>query len=152
VVQSASLKPSTVMLEGPVIVPWEEPFFYELSPAEEAVDCVRLVRLRKVGGQPVMLEYTFFPNMGLDGIDDNPLINNSLFGTLVSRYGIEVEKVNQDVRAISAVGQHARMLGVKDGAPLLHIYRKYETSQSGFHIYSSLYCDTANYTIGNLFN
>lgn len=152
VVQSASLQPTTTILEKPELTEWGPSFFYPLSAEEINAGCIRMTRLRKVNDEPVMLEYTFLPNEGLDELLHKKMINNSLFETLQTRHEIEVTQVLQDIRAVSSTAELSQLLKIKPDSPLLHIYRKYETSRPGFYIYSSLYCDTTNYTIGNLFN
>lgn len=99
-----------------------------------------------------MLEYTYLPNLNLDGFLNQPLINNSLFQTLRSRYHIEVKNVSQDLQAISASEEVASFLSYYPGAPVVHIYRKYETNREELKIYSSLYCKTEKYFLSTEFD
>lgn len=141
----------TVFLEQPQIAEWPESFFYELTPEQIRNGCIQLIRLRLVDEEPVMLEYTFIENEGLSDLVASPFIDSSLFKTLHLKHNIEVVNLEQDIRAISASDDVAHHLQMQVGKPLIHIYRRYHTSKTDFYIFSSLYCNTANYTIGNYF-
>lgn len=130
---------------------WDDNFFYPLSAIERKAGCICIERLRSVDTDPVMLEYTFIPNVLSPSLLQLPLIDQSLFKTLQHDYNIEVTSVAQDVRALPAnpvVGIH---LQLREKEPVLHIYRKYKTNRPDFFFYSSLYCNTTKYAIGNVF-
>lgn len=146
------LKISTILLQEPVLIHWPENFFYSLSEEETAVKTYFISRLRFVNEDPVMLEYTYIPNIGLDNFLSVPLVNNSLFQTLRKRYRIDINNVSQDLHAISANEEIASLLDYYPGAPVIHLYRKYTTSKSDLKIYSSLYCNTDKYFLSNEFN
>jgi DNA-binding GntR family transcriptional regulator len=139
----------TVMLRKPYVTRWEEPFFYPLDEMERKAGCIYMKRLRCVDDEPVMLETTFLPNLNLPRFCTRPFVNGSLFETLNVNYHLEITRVEQDLRAISAGEEAAAYLGVKRGSPLLHIYLKFFTSREHLNIYSSLLCNTSKYSIGN---
>jgi DNA-binding GntR family transcriptional regulator len=139
---------NTVVLQEPVPGPWPDPFFYPLSESEAAAGTIFLERLRGVEDEPVMLECTYLPDLELPEFCSHPLVNGSLFDTLATRYGIVVDSVEQDVRAVAADPEVAAMLRVDPDAPVLHMYRRYGTSRTGFNVYSSLFCTTDQYAIG----
>ena len=56
-------------LKKPYFVKWGKDFFYELTPTEIQHGATCYERLRSVGKDPVMLEYTYIPNEGF------PVIN-----------------------------------------------------------------------------
>ncbi len=141
----------TILLQNPIQIKWPSNFFYSLSEEEKAAGTIFLNRLRFVEDNPVMLEYTYIPDIDLKGFLDEPLINDSLFSTLRARYQIEVINVFQDIRAISAEPEMADMLDTYPSAPLLHVYRRYATSRNALMIYSSFYCNTDKYFISNEF-
>ncbi len=141
----------TTMIQDPILIRWPANFFYPLSDEEKEAGTIFLNRIRFVGETPVMIEHTYLPNTHLEGFLDQPLVNESLFATLRSRYQVEVNNVFQDIRAISAEPEMASMLGTYPSAPLLHIYRRYATSRDTLMIYSSLYCNTDRYFISNEF-
>ncbi|MBE0655508.1 MAG: GntR family transcriptional regulator [Bacteroidales bacterium] len=141
----------SVLLQDPVLIHWPKNFFYNLSEEESAVKTYFISRLRFVDDDPVMLEYTYLPNIKLDNFLTRQLVNNSLFQTLRNRYHIEVNNLSQDLRAIPADDDVAELLNYYPGSPLVHIYRKYRTSRPGLNIYSSLYCNTEKYYLSNDF-
>jgi GntR family transcriptional regulator/GntR family frlABCD operon transcriptional regulator len=141
----------SVLLQDPVLIHWPKNFFYTLSEEESAVKTYFISRLRFVDEDPVMLEYTYLPNIKLDNFLTRPLVNDSLFQTLRSWYHIEVNNLSQDLRAIPAEDDVAELLKYYPGSPLVHIYRKYQTSRPGLSIYSSLYCNTEKYYLSNDF-
>jgi GntR family transcriptional regulator/GntR family frlABCD operon transcriptional regulator len=151
VLKSTSLSSATLIFEPIACAEWPSPFFYELSSMEKAVDCFSLGRLRTVEKNPVMLEFTYIPQLGLVDFPEK-LRQNSLFKLLQVHYKIEVVQVMQDVRAIIGQENILGPLQLKTGDPVLEIHRKYITNKDGFHIYSRLYCNTKNYTISNFFN
>ncbi|WP_020531471.1 GntR family transcriptional regulator [Flexithrix dorotheae] len=139
-------------LKKPYLTKWDDQFFYELTDIEKAAGCICLERLRMVDEDPVMLEFTYIPNLNLPRFVSKPLINNSLFDTLLNNYQIEVINLEQDIRAIAADEEIAGLLQTEEESPILHIFRRYRTNRDGLFIYSSLYCNTEQYSIGSIFN
>ncbi len=145
------MEATTVNLEPATIGVWPSPFFYTLTDAEQKVGCIELKRLRSVHEHPVMVEHTFIPNLDLPGLVTGLQQNGSLFGYLQSTFKVEVQTLEQDIQAIGAPAGYAAHLQIEPHQPILHIYRKYGTSKKGLFIYSSLYCNTQKFTIGNTF-
>ncbi|MEM1356710.1 MAG: GntR family transcriptional regulator [Bacteroidota bacterium] len=151
VVGTTAHQSRSVFVTAPKLEAWPNPFFYHLTEAQLRNGCVHVERLRLVNDQPVMLEDTYVENVGLEALVAESFIDNSLFKTLHLRHQIEVTNLEQDIRAVAAPPTIAEHLRVTAGAPLLHLYRRYTTSRTKFFIYSSLYCNTEHYTIGNNF-
>ncbi|WP_422080096.1 GntR family transcriptional regulator [Ulvibacterium sp.] len=151
VLESSALSSTTQNLKMGEIGVWPSPFFYELTPSEKEEGCFFLERLRSVEGHPVMLEFTYIPQKGVPKLVET-MGKGSLFATLQQAYKIEILKVLQDVRAIHAPKTILKRLNLAPNTPVLHIHRKYLTTKSDFHIYSSLYCNTEKYAISNFFN
>jgi DNA-binding GntR family transcriptional regulator len=141
----------SIFLKKPSLTIFPDNFFYPLSENEKKSSCLYIERIRLVDDQPVMIENTFMPIWLIPDMMDMPLIEDSLFKTLSCRYNIVIKGVEQDIRAISAEEGLAFLLKMPIGAPLIHIYRKYKTNKARFYIYSSLYCNTEHYSIGNYF-
>jgi DNA-binding GntR family transcriptional regulator len=141
----------THLLAGPSRGTWPDPFFYDLSEAERESGRVSLVRLRCIADHPVMLERTYLADPGGAGELD-ALGRGSLFAMLEQTYGIRVVGVDQDIRAVRADASTGGVLGVEQGAPVLHLYRRYVTTRDGFHVYSSLFCNTERYSIRTTFS
>ena len=131
----------TEILEGPEVIEWPDDFIFEVPYNISPLECIRLMRLRKVAQYPVMIEETFFPQI------ENFEMGKSLFETLEKKYGIYITDVQQDLRAVKAKPQQAKLLNIQAGDPLLLIYRKYFTNKSDFFIFSSLNCNTSKYFI-----
>ncbi len=151
VVGSLELPAQTIELKKPHFTSWDSPFFYPLSKEELKNGCIKMIRLRSADNAPIILENTYVQNKNLKDICKSPLLDNSLFHTLQVNYKIEITNVEQDMRAIKAPSEIAHLLSVRKDTPLIHIYRKYSTCVTDLFIYSSLYCNTENYTIGNKF-
>lgn len=142
----------SVLLQDPVLIQWPVNFFYSLSKKESTVKAYFISRIRFVEKDPVMLEYTYIPNIKLENFLSLPLVENSLFKTLRVRYHIDVKSVSQDLHAIAADEEIASLLKYYPGAPVVHVFRKYFTSRPDLNIYSSLYCNTEKYYLSNEFD
>jgi GntR family transcriptional regulator/GntR family frlABCD operon transcriptional regulator len=151
VISHTDEKVNNQVLEGPVYQNWPEEFFYPLSEAESEAGCNFLHRLRFINQSPIMLEYTYIPNIDLPDFTKTKLVNDSLFSTLALNFDIEITSMDQEVRAIKADEELEAYLEVEIGEPILHAYRKYGTSRKEINIYSSLFFNTNSYTIGSYF-
>ncbi len=149
VVTASDRHGTTSILDGPVIHTITEPIFKHLLQQEIHTEFVFLKRLRFMDEVPIMLEQTYFPNVNLEGMTDQPLIDGSLFRTLFMRYHIDVTSMQQEVRAIVATKDIASLLKTRVKSPVLQILRKYGTSKEGFYIYSLIYCNTEKYAISS---
>ncbi len=152
VLENKKLKIFSILLQEPVLIHWPENFFYSLSEEEAKAKTFFISRLRFVDDNPVLLEYTYIPNIGLDNFLSDPLVNNSLFQTLRKKHGIKINSVYQDLQAIAASEEVASHLDYYPGAPVIHLYRKYDTNRSDLKIYTSIYCNTEKYFLSNEFN
>ena len=150
VVKGKKYEVRSEILEKPSIVPWPENFFYSVSNIEKQSGCIYLKRLRYVQDDPVMLEYTYLPDLNLPDFCQNPMVNSSLFDTLTKRYHVEILDVEQDLRAVLADNETARYLQIKANAPVLHVLLKFITDQPELKIYSQLLCNTEKYSVGNV--
>ncbi len=149
VVSENKLSVSTVMISKPRITKWDQPFFYPLSDIELTAGCVYLKRLRCVEDEPVMLESTYIPNLNLPKFCSKTFVKGSLFETLSVNYSVEINRVEQDLRAVPADEEVAQHLNIKKGTPVLLIYLKFYTNREHLFVYSSLMCNTLKYSIGN---
>lgn len=149
ILSEKKLNVETIVLDPPVIRSWPVPFFYPLDDIESSAGCVYLKRIRCAEHNPVMLESTYIPDLNLPGFCKKKLIEGSLFKTLNINYGVEITHTSQDLRAIAADPESAGHLRLSPGTPLLHIYLRFSTNREHLNIYSSLLCNTENYSIGN---
>lgn len=139
----------TVMIDKPAVSQWPAAFFYSIGDMEQKAGCIYMKRLRCVQDEPVMVETTYISNINLSRFCTRPFVNGSLFETLNVNYEIEITNVDQDLRAVVSDEETAGYLNIPVGSPLLHIYLKFYTNRPHLYIYSSLLCNTANYSIGN---
>lgn len=94
--------------------------------AEEAAPrrWVRIERLRQVNGKAALFERTWILAEAVPGMEKMNLTDRSLYATLRSRFGLEVEAGAQRFMAVAAEPRIARALGVKNGAPVLRVVRR----------------------------
>ncbi|MEM6845006.1 MAG: GntR family transcriptional regulator [Bacteroidota bacterium] len=137
-------------LSKPQFAGWNKDFFFDLSQNEQQAGCITIERLRQVDDQPVMLEYTYLPDLNIPDFCEKEWVDNSLFRTLYRHYQLEIINVDQRIRALAAEAETATQLHLDMGTPILHIHRKYSTSRPNYFVYSSLYCNTEHYTIGTI--
>lgn len=150
VVGETEHQPKSTFLQKPLLTEWDSDFFFNVSAEEEEASCIMIGRLRQVDSQPVMLEYTYLPNIGIPDFTEKEWVQDSLFRTLYHHYQIEITNVDQRVWAISAEPDVSGFLGIAVGSPILHIHRKYGTNRPDYFVYSSLYCNTEDYAIGTI--
>jgi GntR family transcriptional regulator/GntR family frlABCD operon transcriptional regulator len=143
---------SNHFLSLPYVSGWPESFYFPLSATEKKAGAIFIERIRKVDNLPVLLEHTYVPNTLSPSLPEVKWVEGSLFRTLRQVYGIEVQNVEQDVKAIAATPNTAALLGIEVRSPILQIYRRYVTGREGFFLYSSLYCNTHTYAISNTFH
>lgn len=139
----------TLVLEGPLLRKMESVIFKPLIDEETHEEFIFFKRLRLVEDSPVMYEHTYIPNENLPNFIEEPLLEGSLFRTLLIRYQIDVQSMTQEVRAIAADKETANLLKIKLKSPVLHLLRKYKTSIDGFFLYSSIYCNTEKFAISS---
>lgn len=157
----------TKTLQKSTLLHFPKDFFYELSEEEKKLSCAYLKRLRYADNDPVMLEFTYLPNMAFPAfsqehtalgtktiteiICDEILIEDSLFKTLQVVFHIEIMGLEQSIRAIGGEKSISDLLKMETKAPLLYISRRYKTSVPHFYVYSMLFCNTDKYAISNHF-
>ncbi|MEZ5072407.1 MAG: GntR family transcriptional regulator [Bacteroidales bacterium] len=139
----------TEMLTPPGRVEWPRDLTFPVSEAELARPCIHFRRLRKIKGRTVMVASEWFADAGLDRFLQEDFVEGSFFRTLSRRHLIEITRSSQELHAMAADGEVARLLEVAEGAPVLRICIKFTTSHPLLNIYSRLYCNTESYPIGN---
>ena len=85
----------------------------------------RILRLRTIGGMPVILERIVVPGRLMPGLDlptdrESP---EELYAIYERRFGIVVARAEESLKAVSADRADARHLGVATGTPLLQVDR-----------------------------
>jgi len=142
----------TRFLQRPTLRSWPEPFAFSPEKRERSRYVIYFERLRGVGEIPVMLECNWFPSRGFEELLHTDFVDGSFFKTLSKKYMVEISGSEQELRAQQADEKIAHLLNIALGAPILNISIRFETGQSGFRIYSCLYCNTDKYPIGNIYH
>lgn len=137
----------TILIVKPKIIPWDENFMFPLSEIEIESGCIYFERLRFLDDSPVFYDISYIANMNLPRFTSFQFENQSLFSVLWEKYGIEVKGGEQQIKAIHPTDSIRDYLQLKPGEPVLHLERKMEANRPGLYIYSSIYCNTAKYSI-----
>lgn len=105
----------------------------ELTPAlpgvaanldvEAAAPVLELERLRRVDGEPLMLERTWLPAGRLPGIEDAAFGETGLYAILRERYGVVLVRATESFEPVLLHPDEARALDVEDGQPALMLLR-----------------------------
>lgn len=138
-----------IYIKKPHLDNWDEYYFFPLSPAELAVQCITYKLLRVVGEEPVMIEQTSLPDFNLSGMVTKPFENLSLAQTLFSRYQVEIISARHEIRAVFADKALSRWLQVKKGKPLVQLTVKFSTTRNDLFIYSRYIYNTEKYALVN---
>lgn len=135
----------------PKIIPWPNPFMFELSEHDVETGCITLERQRIVDGVPIFYDISYLPNINLPRFTQKSFENKSLFHILRISYGIEVIGGEQKIQAIKAGKNLSKYLDVQIGDPVLQLQRKMKTNRFGYCFYSSIYCNTENFYLEGTF-
>jgi GntR family transcriptional regulator len=114
------LAPSSQLLSAQQVVPGRRAGQALAIPETEPV--VRLERLRLASGQPMAVEVVHMPATLVPGLLDLDL-SSSLYTILKERYGFTLNRGMQSLEAVAARSSEAKVLGVKEGTPLLMLER-----------------------------
>jgi DNA-binding GntR family transcriptional regulator len=137
----------TEIIVKPVLKVWPDNFMFTLSDLEKESGCIYMERLRLLDGSPIFYDISYIANINLPRITARKFENRSLFQILRDHYGVEVKGGDQRLKAIPASRKISRFLGLEKDQPVLHLERKMETNKPGLYLYSSIFCNTAKYSI-----
>jgi GntR family transcriptional regulator len=86
---------------------------------------VRIRNLLSLGGRPVIVDDITLPAALFPGITERIFAgrDNTIYHLYQSRYGINVLRTDERLRATLATGAVASLLGLAPGAPLLEVRR-----------------------------
>lgn len=141
----------TEIVLRPELRHWTEAMNFPLTQAEKEAGCIYFERVRILHDEPVILDITMLPNIGLPRFTANNMEDASLFDLLRTKYGITVTGGVQYFFAIGADKRLRSYLRVRPGHPVLQLNRRIETSRPGFYIYSQIFCVTGSYTLSGTF-
>lgn len=81
----------------------------------------KIVRLRMLDGQPVMLETAYIPVERAGGLERKNLETTSLFQVLEEEYGLMPERGEEKIGITYATTDEAELMGIQEDAPLFWI-------------------------------
>ena len=142
---------TTQILQKPVKQAWPHDFFYELTDEERSQGCLFFTRLRHIDGLPVLYEETYINDINLPRFTSKKLDNTSLFKVLKTSYDIEVTEGEQKIWAINGDRNISALLNIKSSHPVVHMKRRLQTNRKNVNIFSSVYCNTAQYFLQDYF-
>jgi len=101
----------------------------EPAPAEVATqlgvvigsDVVRIERLRAVEDQAIVLVTTFLPHDLVPGIEAIDFTDRSLYQTLASQFGLQINHGKRSIESVGAPSRVATQLGIGAGDPILYL-------------------------------
>jgi len=91
-----------------------------LAPGEATV---LLKRLRLADEEPLAIEIAHLPARLCPGLEEEDLENGSLYHLLGRKFDLIPARAEQQIEALACPAAEARLLGVRKGAPMLHMYR-----------------------------
>jgi DNA-binding GntR family transcriptional regulator len=141
----------TRIIVKPAIRAWKKAFSFEITELEISLGCIYFERLRLINGKPVFFDTTMIPNLNLPRFTQRDFENQSLFNLLREQYQLEVSGGEQKIRAIVADTRMQHFFEITDGSPILQLDRKIATNRQGFHFYSQVLCNSAEYSLTGTF-
>ncbi len=141
----------TDIIEEPQIIPWPDNFMFGLSGLEIESGCIYMTRLRLLDNKPVFYDISYIPAINLPRFTARTFRNRSLFDILRKAYQVEIKGGEQRIRATKADSEISGHLKINTGHPVLHMERKMVTNRPELNIYSSIYCNTSEYSIYGTF-
>jgi GntR family transcriptional regulator/GntR family frlABCD operon transcriptional regulator len=141
----------TRLVSKPQLIPWPKKFFFDLTPEESEVGCIKLERQRIVDGNSVLYEISYLPNSNIPRFVQKSFENRSLFEVLRVSYKIEVRGGMQRIRAIKAPKKISDYLNVEEDAAILCLQRILQTNKPDFRYFSEIYCNTGEFYLEGTF-
>jgi len=86
------------------------------------VRSLRIVRLRRVGERPLMLETSHIPDPFAGALVDANLSSGSIYDALEEQ-GVHLTRITEDVHAVTLTPGQAKHFGVESGVPALGLDR-----------------------------
>ena len=79
----------------------------------------RVVRIRTVGGEPLVLETSYLPATLVEDFDDHVLASPSVYDELERKEGLRITRASTTIRPTVLAASMAHVLGVHAGSPAL---------------------------------
>lgn len=88
----------------------------QLAPAQSVV---RIVRLRRVNGEPVLLETSMIPAALAPSLEHANLTQNSLYLLLEKQFGLHLQRASQTLEGVLANEYEQQLFGLRSGAAMI---------------------------------
>ena len=79
------------------------------------------VRLRRLDGEPLLLEYVYLSEAAFPGISDRALSSSSLYSVLEEEYGADLSVGQETISVTYVDAWEARNLRVSEGSPAFFV-------------------------------
>jgi GntR family transcriptional regulator len=90
----------------------------------EGESVFRIKRLRLASGEPVGIETTHLPVRLFPSLDKQDLERDSLYRIIETNYGVRLDSSEEQLQAVSAEAEDARLLRIRRGFPLFLMRRR----------------------------
>jgi GntR family transcriptional regulator len=107
---------SVVLEQAPVRPPQH---VADLLGIAEHSPVVKVTRLRKINGEPVLLETSFLPSALCPGLESADLATRSLYGLLETQYGLSLLYTQQTMEYVPANEFEQEIFGIGPGAAMI---------------------------------
>ena len=90
----------------------------------EGESVFRIKRLRLASGEPVGIETTHLPARLFPCLEEQDLERDSLYRIIETNYGVRLDRSEEQLQAVPAEAEDARLLGIRRGFPLFLMRRR----------------------------
>lgn len=121
-------------------------------PRQETIDepghplharaAVRVARVSRVDGQPLLLEELDFDAERFPGLARLPLTGQSLSEVVERRYQMRPQSADQTFRVVRLRRERARRLALPPGSPILQVERTLNFALAPAAVFARMYCRT----------
>lgn len=80
---------------------------------------LKVMRLRKVNAEPVLLETSYVPAMLCAGIETSNFATSSLYALLEQQYGLQLQRAQQTMECVVANEYEQTLFGIRAGTAML---------------------------------
>ena len=133
--ESSGVHVDTYILDRKIVQ--ADSFSREAFPGNPKLYEIR--RIRKRDGKAIMMSSDYIPMDIAPGIEARYQNNKSIYDFLELHYSLRVSKVKRVFHAVSASGETAKLLSVKNGEPLFYIIQQAFDEYSRCVDYATLY-------------
>lgn len=90
----------------------------------DADDVFRIERLRSIDGRAIVREFLVVPTTLFPGLSDRSPLPNALYALYQQAYGIVIAEADEQLNAVLADAEDAKVMGIPPDSPLIEIRRR----------------------------